>query len=394
MNILALKSAIPYFDSVIYFAGAVFSSLLAAYIFDWIKKETRAAFFKKNSFSIVSFIIFIFILLVVKDSFILLMLLLVFLFLFFIAVAVRDKFILYELSRTKTVVVEKESEINGLENKINSFKTNNREFLLDELNRITFFNHNLVHFLRDSYFKLQKKFHDYKLNLESINTSNNEETKKEEFRQNLKRDLEDVSKEVVNNLSQHLSIVSQKKVNACIKFYRGQFPAVIKSYKDLVGLKLYTVARDSTSINRNSEDAEITGNSDFLFLLLCEQDDEVGSAFAISDLPEYAKLLLKAKEFHKDQPTYINSTKNWENKYKTTIVVPIRMKVKYNSELFNSIDKCHLEKYHILGFLCVDSLDVDAFPLEKIELFKQICYCYSDALYKYYERYVYYREKI
>lgn len=125
-----------------------------------------------------------------------------------------------------------------------------------------------------------------------------------------------------------------------------------------------------------SETPLISENSDFKIIISPKYKDSVFSCLDLTKVDE---------EFiDKYGEKYKNSTLNYLDKYKSTIVAPIRIKINKANPIIKPIcNKDH--QYHLVGFLCIDTEDIfkgDSILFNSgIELAKG----FADALYKLFE---------
>jgi hypothetical protein len=100
--------------------------------------------------------------------------------------------------------------------------------------------------------------------------------------------------------------------------------------------RVQTLVRSANSQGgRTNREAAIADNTDFSRIA------HDGQAFFASDnLPALA-----------EKGEYRNSTPNWQNHYRSTIVVPIRASL----SVYEDKDTCSDDEFVLLGFLCADS---------------------------------------
>lgn len=152
-----------------------------------------------------------------------------------------------------------------------------------------------------------------------------------------------------------------QKISACIKVIEN--PGVATEINKEKATVVTFCRSKNTDKNRVANDnvykksnriIKIKDNTDF-YDILDEESENTNSYFYQGNLPQYARDLKKAKKKYK------NSTEDYEKYYKGTVVVPIRIK------------KSHLhyvkedDGYDMVGFLCVDSLSVNAFRNTEID---------------------------
>ncbi len=101
-------------------------------------------------------------------------------------------------------------------------------------------------------------------------------------------------------------------------------------------------------------------------------------------------MLQYAKDLEKAGKVYRNTTEHFEKYYRGTIVAPIRIK---RSRLYYLNDSAG---YDIIGFLCVDSLSVNAFRNKRDEKndYSNIVKAFAAEIYIVLNKYNYYLRKI
>lgn len=141
-----------------------------------------------------------------------------------------------------------------------------------------------------------------------------------------------------------------RKVCASIKLIENTGMAT-NIDKDTATVITFCRSKNSDSKRKANDERnnsiKVKENTDFYDIL--DENSQNADAFYQSDLLQYAKYLKK------DGRAYRNTTLNYENFYRGTIVVPIRVarqKLYYVSEN---------QGYDIIGFLCIDSIYTDAF---------------------------------
>lgn len=158
----------------------------------------------------------------------------------------------------------------------------------------------------------------------------------------------------LNYLVNILSELSEQKISGCIKIIiGGGFNRI--SYEDAA---VATLIRSSNAApERRSLDVQtpngvkIKDNTDFMSIV-AEDRSGNDSSFYQRNLKEFDKQMRAIGKVYK------NTTERWEDFYIGTIVVPIRIS---NRLLFYTPEQ---DSYNILGFLCVDSMSEDAFPMD------------------------------
>lgn len=181
----------------------------------------------------------------------------------------------------------------------------------------------------------------------------------------------------INILENIFQAITGKEVNICIKVFDINKPWE----NDINKMQVSTLCRSSKSMPERCEidnkPVRVVDNTDFLTIL-----KDGNPLFASSNLIKFEK------NYSKINKIYLNSNPNWKNFYRSTIVVPIRIHTCY---LPKSLNKRPSQDYHIMGFLCVDSMSTATFENDKtIMYYTEITYAVADLLYRYLERCSYY----
>lgn len=233
--------------------------------------------------------------------------------------------------------------------------TRNRKFMSLEhlrMKQVTKNMHNLLHNVRDVYFDIM---HSHKKN--TLNEHWLAKTYKAEL------------SKILDNLCSVMSAYTSQDVSACIKLITYSDP---NDTIDLENATLVTFSR-STNSDHGRNDYESTKKP----ILLRENTDffEVVSKDFEKTYFYQSNLVAYDEQLQRNGEHYRNSNPNWKQFYRGTIVVPIRIQ----------FDKLyHLKKddaYHIIGFLCVDSMSTDAFSKQHEKYNVDLVYAYADVIY-------------
>lgn len=201
--------------------------------------------------------------------------------------------------------------------------------------------------------------------------------------QNLTNQYKSTLSDMLDDLSEIMKSLTGKDVSACIKLitYDNYSNEVV----DLDNTRLITFSR-STDPGDNRGHYELNRpillkeNSDFMEIV---DEKSRSNYFYQRDLREYARRLERVGK------RYENSNPDWKSEYIGTICVPIwsRFHLLYHQQRNDNA-------YHIIGFLCVDSLSSDAF-LEKQEMYNvNMVKSFSELFYILLGQYKYYLTKI
>lgn len=177
----------------------------------------------------------------------------------------------------------------------------------------------------------------------------------------------------------YIELWNTKELSVCIK----RICTTTNMDDNFQNWEIETIARSSgTNPDRSRKDfskrVSIGENSDFYVIVSSKYEDI--SHFASQDLTTIESDFLEQYKME-----YKNSTSNFLQYYKSTIVVPIRISETYiNPGLRTKLNSSNENTFHIVGFLCIDTKDVykdtDRF-IEGIELAKSL----SDSIYKIFE---------
>lgn len=232
------------------------------------------------------------------------------------------------------------------------------------MKQVTHNMHDLLHNVRDLYFDIM---HSHKKN-----------TLTEHW---LAKTYKTELSKILDNLCAVMMAYTAQEVSACIKLIMYTDPS---ETIDLNNATLVTFCRSS-----NSEHGRSSYESVGRPILLCENTDflEVVSKdyektyFYQGDLVAYDKQLRDSGERYK------NSNPNWSDYYSGTIVVPIR--IQYEKLYHLKQD----DAYHIIGFLCIDSMSTDAFSKKQEKYNVDLAYAYADVIYILLGQYRHYLKK-
>gem|GEM_PF-3057439 len=207
--------------------------------------------------------------------------------------------------------------------------------------------HRVTHTLRDDYYHMQRLAYEGRLNAEVLRV----------------KALE-TGQEVVDLLANALTACTSHNISVCIKIFEQPREMTAWSSEDLERRNVVTLCR---SYNTNRERWEsvrhpILHNTAFHELMF--QDKHY---FASTDLAaEHAR------------GVYMNTSLNWSRYYRSTIVVPIRIRV--------GTTETGLPVYDILGFLCADSESTFAFEPSRLTDYANLMMAAGDAMYAYFDR--------
>lgn len=194
--------------------------------------------------------------------------------------------------------------------------------------------------------------------------------------------LNSLLKPLSDSISDLAQIIIKERSSVCIKIIETE--SLMNN--DFKKWKIRTIARSkSTKPNRQRKDNQavnVSENSDFCTIIE-GNDPNYGDNFIVPDLDEL-EVLWKEVGW-----TYLNSTKNYKNLYKSTIVFPIRTKADMVADVIkNGEDNPCFAVYHVIGFLCWDSKKKfngnDKSFLELVDILES----FADSLYPLLENYI------
>lgn len=227
--------------------------------------------------------------------------------------------------------------------------------------------HNLLHRVRNSIYYMENAFTCKKFD----NVKDFEQYVTMEFLQ------------LVDSLANGLKDILDTDIRACIKCLK--YTAL--NEEDINKMNLVTFARSGLRnideiMQEHLQPIVLEENSDFLDIVNNEKNSRQRQYFYEKNLKEYDKRL------RKEGKKYRNSNDSWESDYITTIVCPIRLKRRTGNT-----DDSMLE-YDLIGFLCVDSLDENAFCGECSDFCFDLLKGLADILYVYLDRFIEYYDVI
>lgn len=177
------------------------------------------------------------------------------------------------------------------------------------------------------------------------------------------------------------------EMNACIKVFGKKNEDVGFGAIDVENATVYTLVR-SSNLSPSREEAcddqpvPLKGNTDFRLLVQMPAFYRKHYLYQ-QNLQEFDKYL----ESHGEK--YENTTENYWEYYKGALIVPIRMSHAH----LPFTKREEQEEYHILGFLCIDTLSTEAFISEFEDAFVQMARSFAALIYVVLNKYHYYLKK-
>ena len=208
----------------------------------------------------------------------------------------------------------------------------------------------LIHDVRDNIKELDS-------NIKELNKNNEDITKI--IKSKMFQDLSNNMQTYVDFLAEYLSKYCNTTISTCIKIVKFE-------NCDSDNPEAITLTRSSNTRNmrlKNEESIFINQNDDFKYLY-----NGANTFYGKADL---------IKEHNNGNYHVQDSIEKWSNKYKSTLIAPIRYYSKHSKH--NNIDV----EFDILGFLCIDANkvmekweDIDSFELGMLAIFADTMYIY------------------
>lgn len=205
--------------------------------------------------------------------------------------------------------------------------------------------------------------------------------------QMLTKDTQTFLEDSLGYLCEILEKNTGEKISACIKLIENA-GSVTNIDKDKATVITFCRSKNTDKERKANDEQEIKSisikkNTDF-YDILDEESTNTNSYFYQTDLLQYAKDLQKAGK------EYRNTTEHYEKYYRGTIVAPIRILKKRLHYVNQNIG------YDIIGFLCVDSLSINAFRNKESdkENYSNIVKSFAAEVYIILNKYNFYLTKI
>ena len=186
---------------------------------------------------------------------------------------------------------------------------------------------------------------------------------------------------IINSLCMQLKHITGQEICGCIKLVDGfsdtQTPRAIttETVSDFVRSKNTNDNRINIKVPKK---VLIRDNIDFLELM---DYNNVRNQFYQPNLIKYAE------ELANDDKQYRNTTLNWKEYYKSTVVIPIQV----SNELLEHQED---EAYNVIGFMCFDSDKEGTFSMELKEPITNLIKAYAALLYGLLDIYGVYLKKV
>lgn len=177
------------------------------------------------------------------------------------------------------------------------------------------------------------------------------------------------------------------KMNACIKVFGKQNEDVGFDTIDFESATVYTLVRSGNlsparEVACDDKPVSLKGNTDFC-LILDPPPFYRRNYLYQQNLQEFDKYL------QSHDRKYENTTENYWNYYRGTLIVPIRMS---HSHL-HFTERNKEDEDHVLGFLCIDTMSTEAFISEFEDAFVQIARSFAALTYLVLNKYHYYLKR-
>lgn len=233
----------------------------------------------------------------------------------------------------------------------------------DFVRTISSVTHNLLHRIRNSIYYMEDKY------------DKQQYTTERDFEQYITLEI----LQLVDLLANELTKILKKDVRVCIKCLKY----TNLNEDEIDKMNLVTFARSGLKnideiMQEHLQPISIEENTDFLEIVQSAENSRQRQYFYEKNLKQYAEKL------RKEGKVYKNSNSSWENDYITTIVCPIRLK--RATEQDNNLKlECDL-----IGFLCVDSLDEEAFCNQYSDFCFDLLKGVADIMYVYLDKFIEY----
>ncbi|MBQ8942519.1 MAG: hypothetical protein IJ062_11855 [Firmicutes bacterium] len=226
--------------------------------------------------------------------------------------------------------------------------------------------HNILHKFRDELFK-------FKQQAEKI-------AFKDSTDYNIKKFYKAFSKYPLSICEELASLLKEnygKDYNVCIKLINA-------SNNKIKTAKVYTLCRaGADKVERENEDngeVKLINNTDFKQIVMGNKKKYNVSTFSVANLQAliFFSKVIKALKLDKEFSIYENTSENILKKYKSTVVVPIRL----NRDFSKEHTSFQTNKFYIVGFLCVDCKEIQTSNTQK--QINEITKGFGDLLYIYF----------
>jgi len=168
------------------------------------------------------------------------------------------------------------------------------------------------------------------------------------------------------------------EVCSCIKLIEYDNEIKIETAKVTVFCRSSNTNNERINYDRQPQEVYVKEDTALMQVV----GDNAKDHFSCADLKKYREQHSKEKEFYK------NPNQNWEKYYIGTFIVPIRIEYK---RLFFMKNK---ESYHVIGFLCLDSLSKNAFLANQERYNADMIKAFADLFYVVLNKYSYYLRKM
>ncbi len=203
----------------------------------------------------------------------------------------------------------------------------------------------------------------------------------------LTRIILDHLKKILDNLCEIFKVYTGQEINACIKLISSDENNPSLDNINVENATVYTFVRSSNITAERENSAEngpalLKENTDFYFIISPPDFYKGREYFYEKNLHEFRDKLSK-----KHNMTYNNTNKNYWDFYRGVIVTPIR--ISHKNLHFTETEN----NYHIIGFLCVDTMSTNAFISENKNQFINIINSFASIIYLILNKYKFYLQK-
>lgn len=197
-------------------------------------------------------------------------------------------------------------------------------------------------------------------------------------------------RDMLDKICDIFSAYTGSEINACIKLIGKENENVKFDSIDKNDATVYTFVR-SSNISKEREDAAnlsndravlIKENTDFLYII-DPPEFYNKQYFYEQDLKQFDQFLREIGL------KYQNTTPNYDKYYRAALVVPIR--IAHKRLYFTQQNE--IWDYHIIGFLCIDTLSTNAFIPEFEKQFVDIAKSFAAVAYVVMNKYMFYLQR-
>lgn len=192
--------------------------------------------------------------------------------------------------------------------------------------------------------------------------------------------FENIVKKWCTAMNEYFDCYLGKKVSVCIKIIKAD--NILN--EDILNWETRTLARSESTLQARCDtdnlSSKVMENTDFELIISGDED-----FFSTPNLSNTIGI------FSNKGKAYKNSRDNFLEYYKSVIVVPIRIDTEKISNALKKqvcIDYLKKQKYHVLGFLCIDSMSTFENDIDVFASATEQAKAFSDVLYQVFEKFL------